>query len=156
MKHRVAGWKFLVPLILGILIMSVAFVLISYYTFRDIEIEDYENYARGLTNLIAKEIVDVEHVDDYIQQGRDYPGYNGIEQKLYHLRDAYPDVIYLYVYQFREDGAHVVFDLDTAEYKGTDPGTVEKFFPAFEKLIPDLLAGKPVPPWNPTSSTGTC
>ena len=38
----------MVPLVLGILIMPVAFVLISYYTFRAVEIEDYENYARGL------------------------------------------------------------------------------------------------------------
>lgn len=145
MKHKAAGWKFLVPLILGILIMSVAFVLISYHTFRDVEIEDYENYARGLTGLIAEDIIKVDDVDGYLEQGRGYPGYNEMENKLYHLRDAYPDVIYLYVYQFREDGAHVVFDLDTAEYKGSEPGSVEKFFPAFERLIPDLLAGKPVP-----------
>ena len=146
MKHKAAGWKFLVPLILGILIMSVAFVLISYFTFRDVEIEDYTDYARGLTSLIAEDIVKVDDIDGYLEQGRDYPGYSEMERKLYHLRDAYPDVIYLYVYQFREDGAHVVFDLDTAEYKGSAPGSVEQFFPAFERLIPDLLAGKQVPP----------
>lgn len=146
MKHKAAGWKFLVPLILGILIMSVAFVLISYHTFRDVEIQDYADYAKGLTGLIAKDIVRVDDIDGYLEQGRDYPGYGEMERKLSNLREAYPDVVYLYVYQFREDGAHVVFDLDTAEYKGSEPGSVERFFPAFESLIPDLLAGKPVPP----------
>ncbi|MCR5566343.1 MAG: GGDEF domain-containing protein [Clostridiales bacterium] len=146
MKHKAAGWKFLVPLILGILIMSVAFVLISYHTFRDVEIQDYADYAKGLNGLIAKDIVRVDDIDGYLEQGRDYPGYGEIERKLSNLREAYPDVVYLYVYQFREDGAHVVFDLDTAEYKGSEPGSVERFFPAFESLIPDLLAGKPVPP----------
>lgn len=146
MKKRTARWKFLVPLILGILIMSVAFVLISYYTFREVEIQDYNDYARGLTGLIAEDVIKVDDIDGYLEQGRDYPGYSEMVRKLNNLRDAYPDVIYLYVYQFREDGAHVVFDLDTAEYKGSEPGTVEEFFPAFRKLIPDLLAGKPVPP----------
>ena len=146
MKHKAAGWKFLVPLILGILIMFVAFVLISYHTFRDVEIQDYADYAKGLTGLIAKDIVRVDDIDGYLEQGRDYPGYGEMERKLSNLREAYPDVVYLYVYQFREDGAHVVFDLDTAEYKGSEPGSVERFFPAFESLIPDLLAGKPVPP----------
>ncbi|MBR2660791.1 MAG: GGDEF domain-containing protein [Clostridia bacterium] len=146
MKHKAAGWKFLVPLILGILIMSVAFVLISYHTFRDVEIQDYADYAKGLTGLIAKDIIRVDDIDGYLEQGRDYPCYGEMERKLSNLREAYPDVVYLYVYQFREDGAHVVFDLDTAEYKGSEPGSVERFFPAFESLIPDLLAGKPVPP----------
>ena len=146
MNRRTSRWKYIVPLIIGMLIMSLAFVMISYYTFRDIEIQDFTNYARGLTSLIADEIIDVNSVDGYLYQGRIYPGYNEIERKLYKLREAYPDVVYLYVYQFREDGCHVVFDLDTPEFRASQPRTVEEFFPAFEKLIPDLLAGNRVPP----------
>ena len=145
MKKRAVRWKLLVPLIAGMLIMSLAFVLISHATFRNVEIEDYENYARGLTSLIAEDIFDVDSIDGYLEQGRSYPGYNEMEAKLYHLRDAYPDVVYLYVYQVREDGFHVVFDLNTEEFKGTEPGEVEEFFPAFEPYLPDMLAGKPVP-----------
>jgi len=146
MNKRTSRWKYIIPLIIGMLIMSLAFVMISYYTFRDIEIQDFTNYAQGLTSLIANEIIDVNSVDGYLYQGRVYPGYNEIERKLYKLREAYPDVVYLYVYQFREDGCHVVFDLDTPEFRASQPRTVEEFFPAFEKLIPDLLAGNRVPP----------
>ena len=145
MRNKAARWKILLPLIAGMLIMSIAFVLISYFTFRNIEIQDYENYARGLTGLIAEDIIDVDSIDGYLEQGRDYPGYNEIENKLKHLRDAYPDVVYLYVYQPRADGCHVVFDLDTEQFKGTEAGGVEEFFPAFEPYIQDMLAGKKVP-----------
>ena len=145
MKRKASIWKYLVPLIIGILVMSVAFVMISYYTFRDVEIEDCEVYAQGLTDLIAGEIIHVEDVDGYIEQGRAYPGYEVMERKLYKLREAYPDVVYLYVYQMREDGCHVVFDLDTDAFKASEPGTVEEYFPAYEKYIPDLLEGKRVP-----------
>ena len=145
MKSKAVRWKLLLPLIAGMLIMSVAFVLISYYTFRDVEIQDYENYARGLTGLIAEDIIDVDSVDGYLEQGRDYPGYNEMENKLKHLRDAYPDVVYLYVYQPQADGFHVVFDLDTDEFRGTEPGQVEEFYPAYEPYLQDMLAGKKVP-----------
>ena len=145
MKKRASIWKYLAPLIIGMVVMSAAFILISYTTFRDVEIEDCEVYAQGLTDLIADEIIDVEHIDGYLEQGRDYPGYTEIEHKLYALRDAYPDIVYLYVYQMREDGCHVVFDLDTEAFGASQPGDVEAYFPAYEKYIPDLLAGKRVP-----------
>ena len=144
MKKHSARWKYLVPLITGMLIMSVAFVLISYYTFRNVEIRDYEDYARGLTSLIAEDIIDVDSIDGYLAQGRDYPGYNEMEQKLYHLRDAYPDVVYLYVYQIQADGCHVVFDLDTEQFKGSDPGTVEYFVREYMPHMQKLLAGEEV------------
>ena len=145
MKKKASIWKYLIPLIIGILVMSVAFVMISYYTFRDVEIEDCEVYAQGLTDLIAEEIINAEDIDEYIEQGREYPGYEVMERKLYKLREAYPDVVYLYVYQMRKDGCHVVFDLDTDAFKASEPGTVEEYFPAYEKYIPDLLEGKRVP-----------
>lgn len=145
MKKGIVRWKILIPVVLVLLAMTAMFVLISYQTFRKYEIEDLENYARGLTNLIAEEIIDVEDIDGYLEQGRAYPGYDEVERKLYQLREAYPDIVYLYVYQIREDGCHVVFDLSTENFAGSEPGSVEKFFPAYEQYIPDLLAGKEVP-----------
>ena len=145
MKRKVSGWKIIVPLIVGTLVLTVAFIMISYFTFRDYEIEDLENYARGLTELIADKIIDADRVDGYLEQGRGCPDYEETESKLYRLRDAYPDVVYVYVYQIREDGYHVVFDLDTEQFGGSQPGVVEGFYPAHEKYIPDMLAGKKIP-----------
>ena len=146
MNKRVKRWKFLLPLIIGMVIMSVAFALISYVTFRDVEIEDYENYAKGLTGLIAENIIKPNDVAGFLRMGRAFPNYKETEQKLYKLRDAYPDVIYLYAYQPRKDGLHVVFDLDTEQFKGSAPGTVEYFFPDLKPYIQDMLDGKEIPP----------
>ena len=146
MNKRVKRWKFLLPLIIGMVIMSVAFALISYVTFRDVEIEDYENYAKGLTGLIAENIIRPNDVEGYLQMGRAFPNYKETEQKLYKLRDAYPDVIYLYAYRPQKDGLHVVFDLDTEQFKGSAPGTVEHFYPDFKPYIQDMLDGKEIPP----------
>lgn len=145
MRKHDSKWKTLIPLIVAIVVMTGVFILISYLSYRQNEIEDLENYARGLTKLIAGEIVDGDKIDAYIEQGRSHPDYAETEQKLYKLREAFPDVLYLYVYQVREDGFHVVFDLDTLDFKGSEPGTLEEFFPAFVKYIPDMLAGKELP-----------
>ena len=137
--------KILVPVILVLILLSVAFLGISYYTFREYTIDDCIDYARGLNSLVSLEI-DHDHINDYIEQGYDYPGYAEIEAKLYELRKGYPDVEYLYIYQIREDGCHVVFDLDTAELEGSEPGEIVDFDPSFKPWLEDLLAGKEVPP----------
>ena len=100
------------PLFIGFLVMTLAFITISYVEFRAYTIDDCVNYAYGLNSLIADDL-DIDHINDYIEQGRAHSDYEAIEQHLYKLRDAYPDIVFLYVYQIREDGCHVVFDLDT-------------------------------------------
>ncbi len=148
MKNRVAAWKILFPLLLGIVVMTAAFIRITYSAFREYEIHDCVSYAKGLTWLIKDEILDPNKVNEYVEKGRKTPGYGEVEQRLYHLRKAYPEVKFLYVYQIREDGCHVVFDLDTEDFKASEPGDVEPFeyFPSFHQYIPDLLAGKEIPP----------
>ena len=145
MKKKAIRWKILVPVILGVLIMTAAFVLISYVSFRDVEIEDCELYCQGLTSLIANEIIRPNDVDGILRMGRAFPGFRTIEAKLYKLRDAYPDVVYLYAYQVQVDGLHVVFDLDTDRFKGSAPGEVELFFTAFKPYMLELITGQEIP-----------
>lgn len=137
--------KILLSLFLGFLVMTVAFIIISYMEFRTYTIEDCVNYAYGLNSLIADDL-DVDHINDYIEQGRAHPDYERIERHLLKLRDAYPDIVYLYVYQIREDGCHVVFDLDTEDVPASEPGDVVEFDASFKKLIPDLIEGREVKP----------
>lgn len=149
MKRRQKDWtlriKILVTLTAGFLLLALAFVAISYVLFRSFTIDDCVNYARGLNTLIIDNL-DVDHIDDYISQGHAYPGYDDIEAHLYKLRAAYKGIKYLYVYQVREDGCFVVFDLDTPEFPGAAPGDEVEIAHPYRKYIPDLLAGREVPP----------
>ena len=137
--------RILVPLFIGFLVMSLAFVAISYVTFRTYTIRDCVDYAYGLNRLIA-DAMDLDHINDYIEQGHAHPDYDEIERHLYMLRDAYPDIVFLYVYQIREDGCHVVFDLSTEDVPAGQPGDIVDFDQSFSKYISDLLAGRPVEP----------
>lgn len=70
--------RVLVPLFIGFLVMSIAFIAINYVEFRAYTIEDCVNYAYGLNSLIADNL-DIDHVNDYIEQGRSHPDYERIE-----------------------------------------------------------------------------
>ncbi len=127
------------------LVLSVLCVGVSAFIFRQYEMADCVEYGRGITRLIAQEI-DADSVNSYIAQGRRFPGYETFLHRLELLREAYPDVEFLYVYQIREDGCHVVFDLDSPEFPAGEPGSVVEFDPSFEPFLDDLLAGKEVEP----------
>ena len=135
----------LAALIAVFLMLSGVFVAISYVKFKDYTIDDCVNCAYGL-NSLTMDSLDPEQIDAYMEQGHAHPDYDAIEERLYMLRDAFPNVTFLYVYQIREDGCHVVFDLDTEEMPASKPGEVVAFDKSFEKYIPTLLEGGEVPP----------
>ena len=125
MKRKGFRWKILIPLVLGILIMAMAFVAISYFTYRDSVIADTVRYSRGLTGLIVRDLVKANDVEGIIRMGKAFPRYREILNQLTHLRDAYPDIVYLYAYRPQKDGLQVVFDLDTEMFEGSAPGETE-------------------------------
>lgn len=137
--------KIVALLLAGYAVLAIAVVVIGYLQFREFAIGERVRLARGLTGLVA-ESIDGDRVSAYIEQGRAAEGYDAVESRLYRLRDAYPDVKFLYVYQVREDGCHVVFDLNTADVAASEPGAVVAFDDSFLKYRDDLLAGGEVPP----------
>ena len=136
--------KILINLVILFTALTAAYVLISYLEFKEYTVQDCVDYAKGLCSLIEDEL-DAEHIDAYIEQGFNYPGYAEIRTRLEKLRAAYPDIVFLYVYQIREDGCHVVFDLDTDDLTASAPGEIVEFDESYKKYIPDMLAGKDVP-----------
>jgi hypothetical protein len=101
-----------VALVLCMIVVLVTVAISSSRLFRKYEVEDLLEYAHGINTLVADEI-DPSKVDEYLREGHNAPGYDEILARLYRLREAFPDVEYLYVYKIEPDGCHVVFDLDT-------------------------------------------
>ena len=56
------------------------------------------------------------------------------------------DIQYVYVYRIQEDGCHVVFDPDTSEETGANPGDIIDFDEAFLPVLDTLLAGGEIDP----------
>ena len=118
---------------------------ISYTIFQDTAIKERVRIADGIITMVVNEI-DPKKVDDFIALGYEAEGYYDVEKELYKIRASNSDIRFLYVYKIMEDGCHVVFDLDTATIEASEHGDIEEFNESFEKYLPDLLAGRPIPP----------
>lgn len=132
-------------LVLATLSMALIVTGVSSTLFRDYSKEQHFTIARGVAELAATTI-DADRVDEYLEEGEKATGYAATEKRLTAVKNSSPDIEYVYVYKIEEDGCHVVFDLDTDELKGEEPGTVVEFDEAFAEYIPDLLQGKDIDP----------
>ena len=125
--------------------IAIAAVSIGYILFRTSTIEDHKLLGEGVAGLAAS-AVDGDSVNDYLNGRGDQAEYRETLDHLYDIRNSAPDVEYVYVYQIREDGCHVVFDLDTDDLPGAELGEVIPFDDSFSSYIDDLLAGETIEP----------
>ena len=137
--------KILFLLISACVAVGVVAMVITVVLYRKYTIEEHEKLAQGTTSLV-KSIIDPEAVDTYLKEGEKAPGYLETEQRLYNIKESSSDIEYIYVYKIEKDGCHVVFDLDTEELQGGNPGDVIPFDESFNDMIPTLLEGGRIDP----------
>lgn len=136
-----------------VVIVGVVTAAISFTLFNDSMQTEQARKAQSITELAMHEI-DADRVNEFIELGEAAPGYVETEQALAEIRDSFPGVEYLYVYQIREDGCHVVLDPDTPDEPGSDPGEVLPFDEAFSDQLDMLLAGGEIEPVVSNESYG--
>lgn len=145
--------KIVFILICSLILLAMAATIISFVLYRNATISEYSHIADNVGALAAAAI-DPEKVDEYIEKGESVEGYLDTQSRLEDIRAAAPDVKYLYVYKIMEDGCHVVFDLDTEDIQGNEPGDIVDFDPSFEEDLPQLLEGKDIEPVISNDSFG--
>ena len=101
---------------------------------------DRERTVSGAAKLAVKDI-DPKKVDYWLENGKDSE-YAKTFEMLKDVLENTPYLKYLYVYQIREDGCHVVFDTDPEE--AGNLGDVQEFDESFMPLLPKLLAGEKI------------
>ena len=137
--------KILLLLVIAPLCIAILATVISYMLYRESTIEEHKQLANGVANMAAG-VIDPELVDDFLFYGDKMEEYRRTEQLLYDVRESSPDIEYIYVYEIKKDGCHVVFDLDTGDLPGEMTGAVVPFDESFGPYLNDLLAGKPIDP----------
>lgn len=132
-------------LVFATLAMALVVTGVSSSLFNEYSKSQHINTVDGAAK-VAAHAIDPEMVDEYLEKGEAAKGYKETEQRLYAIRDNMPDIEYVYVYKIEKDGCHVVFDLDTSDVKGSEPGDVVEFDPSFKEYIPTLLRGGRIDP----------
>ena len=137
--------KMIFNLIAVTILIAFAITAVSYKIYEESAISNCIRIADGISSLVVNEI-NPSSVEEYLERGRNVESYNEVEKRLLRIRASNSDIKYLYVYKIMEDGCHVVFDLDTPDTPSSNPDDVLNFEEAFFPYLPDLFAGRPIPP----------
>lgn len=137
--------KILIVLVPSMFAIAIAGTLISYLIYVNMTIEDRKELGKTVATLESA-LIDPERVDDYIEKGPDAAGYKDIEKKLTDIYESADDIEYVYVYRILEDGYHVIFDIDTPDLRGAEPGEIVPIEETFKQYLPQLLEGEEIEP----------
>ena len=137
--------KIVLLVALATIVTAVVVTTISYVHFRQSSVDEQLSLARGVVDVV-KGAVDPERVDEFIEKGEEAEGYAHAESIMKSLMDSSEYIEYCYVYRIEPNGCRVVFDPDTADTPGEDPGALIPFDEAFRDYLPDLLAGREIKP----------
>ncbi len=133
--------------------MTIVMGWISIYLYYENAREEHLQIAKEATALASK-MITPSKVGEYLEKGKDAPGYPETEALLYAIREQLPGVAYLYVVQIREDGCHFIFDLESEDTPAYQPGDIVEFEEAFKPYLPALFAGDPIPAIESNDTSG--
>lgn len=133
--------------IISVIMVAVAVVttVISYILYQSFAMKQYTYSCTSVAKLVAN-VMDPDMIDEYIAEGDNSEAYRIIEGELEDIRSANPDIEYIYVYKFTEEGPQVIFDLDTPEVPGVLAGTVIELEDYLKPFRDDFLAGREIEP----------
>ena len=137
--------KIILLISLSSLVVACLGTVIGYILFTNSIRSDSEEIGNGLATIMTYN-VDGDKIREFLEKGNSSPEYNITRAKLNELFDLSKDTQYIYVYQIKEDGCHVVFDIERGGGSSTEPGTVIPFADDFKDDIPLLLEGKEIKP----------
>ena len=148
---KIKPWKslaFRLPLLFAASAIVTLLVVIPlvYKHFNDRMIDEYTRMAEGVTQLMVNAF-DGDKAEEYMEKNFDLPEYVDTVDYLYTLRDNYPDILYMYIYRFEEDGGHVIIDLDADWWEngeGYEPGYVYETEEPFTSHLAEVMAGEQI------------
>ena len=129
----------------AVTVIAVVSIAIGYYLFRETTVKDHTEFARGIVKY-QKDCIDPDQIESYLAQGENAPGYKETQEQLRLTFISSENIRFMYVYQVKEDGCHVVFDMDTEDVKADKVGSVIRYPEDIKKNISAFLKGEEVEP----------
>ena len=142
-KHRHLLFMILLALLM---LFTVAAIVTTSIVILNRTTREHRTQIIEHTAKLATKFIDGDKVDGWLLNGSDEDYVSTAESLESILRNT-PFLQYLYVYQIKEDGCHVVFDFDSVDEEtgesviGSVLGDFIDFDESWEDLIPTLLAG---------------
>ena len=127
----------------ALLIIAITATTIGYILYKQSITDKIERIGLDVTGTVVN-VLDADKIDDYIARGHEAEGYDEAEEIFSTILNSSTDIQFLYVYAFREDGCHVVFDIDTPEAAADKFGDVLEYDEGFLPHKQELLKGEKI------------
>ena len=127
-----------------ITLVAASAVGTSIIQFHNNTVKSYEKAGKHAVHMIARK-TDSAKLRGFVTDLTNAKGYDDELKLLVNMRDASPEIQFLYVYQITEEGSRVIFDLDTESVEGDEPGKVIPYDDTVKKYKELFLEGKDVP-----------
>ena len=131
-----------VTLIFGL--AATVVTTVSFSQFRNTIFQTESEYAQD-TAKYAASLIDGNNVDEYLRIKDNADGYYVTNKNLKLIWSSSDRIKFLYVYQFQQDGVHVVFDVATPDEPAYETGEVVPYEDNVMEYKADLIAGKEIP-----------
>ncbi len=131
-----------VTLIFGL--AATVVTTVSFSQFRNTIFQTESEYAQD-TAKYAASLIDGNNVDEYLRIKDNADGYYVTNKNLKLIWSSSDRIKFLYVYQFQQDGVHVVFDVATPDEPAYETGEVVPYEENVMEYKADLIAGKEIP-----------
>ena len=145
--------KITLLLILGSLFITFGISILSVKQYYDSEHEAYTISAQKTANLTAKMLGQYD-MDSFLQYGKSAEGYAEALETMYDIREASPDIKYLYVVKIGKDACYAILDLETDGEESYDVGDRIEFEDAFGDYLADLQNGDEIEPVESNDVSG--
>lgn len=145
--------KIIAILVCASVTLCSAAITISFLIYRAAMTNQYFVECGGIVEMM-RGVIDGDEINRYLATGKEDDRYAQTERQLIQIKDCFPIIEYLYVYQIREDGCHVVFDLDTPDLPGEPLGSLVPFDESFAAYRERLLRGEAIEPLITNDSYG--
>lgn len=143
-KRLSLRWKTTLVIAISTTLVASAAIGISILQYHNSTIAEFEEDGHHAMHVIAEKL-DADRIDEYMEKGRATEGYEEIEELLTTIVKASPDIKFAYIYHIKDDGTHVVFDVDSAGVEADDPGEVIRYDKSIQKYKDRFLAGEEIP-----------
>lgn len=143
-KRLSLRWKTTLVVAISTTLVASAAIGISILQYHNSTIAEFEEDGHHAIHVIAEKL-NADRIDEYTEKGRTAEGYDDIEELLTTIVKASPDIKFAYIYSVKEDGTHVVFDVDSASVEADEPGEVIRYDKSIEKYKDRFLAGESIP-----------
>lgn len=152
-RRRSIRTKITLLIMISSAVLSILALTISVSIYRSKQIDQYSVLCGDIVSMMLAKI-DGDRVEDYLSQTEPSADYEQTKHALHDILDNAALIKYMYVYAFRPDGRHVVFDLDAADFAGESVGTVLPYTTAFPHLEQMLAGEADIPPSITNGSYG--